>query len=127
MKALGIVVAEVDTALRYVWIENPHPDFDPATVIGKRDDQLMSEASFEIMALKQQILDTGQSVRKLLAFGRSDGAHHYLLHGHPVLDVMGRVEAIVTFGFEIALTEGNQIAAKTVEGLTGRATASSAI
>lgn len=37
LQALGLVVAEVDRNLRDVWIDNPHPDFDPRTVIGKRE------------------------------------------------------------------------------------------
>ncbi|HET7731974.1 MAG TPA: PAS domain-containing protein [Usitatibacter sp.] len=106
MKALGVVTAEVDTGLRYVWIDNPHPDFDPEAVVGKRDDELIPEADAEaIVALKQQILDTAQGAKRLLSFERSDGVHYYMIDGRPILGEAGQVEGIVTFGFEIPPNE----------------------
>jgi hypothetical protein len=61
MKALGVVTAETDTELRYVWIENPHPDFDPESVVGKRDAELIPEGEAAgIVALKQLILAPGR-------------------------------------------------------------------
>jgi hypothetical protein len=36
LRVLGAIVAEVDQQLRYVWIDNPHPDFDAKAVVGKR-------------------------------------------------------------------------------------------
>jgi hypothetical protein len=44
LSKLGAVVAEVDRELRYVWIDNPHPDFDPSRAAGKRDDELIASA-----------------------------------------------------------------------------------
>lgn len=60
LRGLGLVVAEVDLQLRYVWIDNPHPDFDPHTVVGKRDDELISaDDAAEIMMLKRQVIASG--------------------------------------------------------------------
>ena len=33
LKRLGAVVAEVDAELRYVWVDNPHPDFEASSVV----------------------------------------------------------------------------------------------
>lgn len=40
LKNSPVVFAHVDEELRYEWIFNPHPDFDPSAVVGKRDDEL---------------------------------------------------------------------------------------
>jgi hypothetical protein len=37
---MNIVPSQFDIDLRYCWIYNPHPDFEPGSVIGKRDDEL---------------------------------------------------------------------------------------
>ena len=106
MRQLGIVVAEVDKDLRYVWIDNPHPDFTPEMAIGKRDDELIPKGeAAELIALKQEILDTGQSAKRVLKFDRSDGTHIYLVDGHPIVDARGRTEGVVTLGFEITPSE----------------------
>jgi PAS domain-containing protein len=106
MRQLGLIVAEIDKDLRYVWIDNPHPDFTPEMAIGKRDDELIPEQdAAELMALKREILDTGQPAKRLLKFDRSDGTHFYLVDGHPIVDARGRIEGIVTLGFEITSNE----------------------
>jgi GAF domain-containing protein len=37
----GVILAGVDTDLRYLWIHNPHPDFKDVAAIGKRADELL--------------------------------------------------------------------------------------
>jgi hypothetical protein len=105
---LGAVVAEVDAALRYVWIDNPHPDFDATAVIGKRDDELLpAQEAAEIMELKRDILRTGESRRRLLKFNRTQGEHCYLVGGHPIRDAKGKVSGVFTCGFEVPVTEAS--------------------
>jgi len=78
LSALGAVVAEVDTQLRYVWIDNPHPDFDAKSVIGKRDDDLISKTDAEeIMSLKRETLDQEVPMSRIFSFERSDGLRYY--------------------------------------------------
>ena len=99
---LGAVVAEVDRQLRYVWIENPHPDFDPASVIGKRDDDLVSKADAEeIMRLKRDAFDEEAPIGRILSFKRSDGVRYYSLFAYPIRQPSGKVDAILTVGFDM--------------------------
>jgi hypothetical protein len=102
MRTLGMVVAEVDRELRYVWIDNPHPDFDPAEVIGKRDDELTdpSDAS-RIMQFKREIFAEQRAASRTLAFRRSDGVRTYAMFGYPLRDRQGRVDGVLTVGFEV--------------------------
>ena len=98
---LGAVVAEVDAQLRYVWIDNPHPDFDAKLVVGKRDDELISEAEAEeIMTLKREAFVLQSPLSRVLSFNRSDGARCYSLFAYPIAEASGKVEAILTVAFD---------------------------
>lgn len=99
-KKLGVITAEVDKELRYKWVENPHPDFDPADVIGKRDDELIpAEEAQEIIAFKKKVFKTEKPVTVTLFFNRSDGACCYNMAGYPVKNAAGEVMSIITVGF----------------------------
>ena len=108
MGRLGLVVAEIDLDLRYKWIDNQHPDFDAAAVIGKRDDELIprSEAD-QIMSLKREVLHGLCSVNRTLAFKRSDGTHYYNIYAYPVRDSKGNIDGILTVGFDLVATPGD--------------------
>jgi hypothetical protein len=98
---LGAVVSEVDAKLKYVWIENPHPDFAEEQVVGKRDDELLSTSEAEdIMALKREVFALQYPMSRLLMFDRSDGARYYSLSAYPIDEANGKVRAILTVGFE---------------------------
>lgn len=102
LSALGAVVAEVDKQLRYVWIDNPHPDFEAKSVIGKRDDDLLSEADAKvIMSLKQETFDRGTPISRILSFKRSDGLRYYSLFAYPIQEASGKAQAILTVGFDM--------------------------
>jgi hypothetical protein len=106
MRKIGVIVAEVDPDLRYVWIENPHPDFDPAGVVGKRDDELIGPAGAdEIMRVKRAVLRQKEPVSRVLAFKRSDGWRHYSLRAYPVIGENGTVDGVLTIGFETRVQE----------------------
>lgn len=102
MRQLGMVVAEVDSDLRYVWIDNPHRDFDAHQVIGKRDDELIPAGEAEdIMRLKREAFETQDLIKRILRFERSDGARYYSLCALPIIESDFRVHAIVTVGFDV--------------------------
>lgn len=97
---------EIDRQLRYVWIDNPHPDFDPKSVLGKRDDELISKADAEgIMSLKQETFDQGAPLARILSFKRSDGVRYYSLFAYPIRQANGKVQAILTVGFDMPPAE----------------------
>lgn len=102
LRALGLVVAEVDRNLRYVWIDNPHPDFDARQVIGKRDDELIpAEEAAGITSLKSEVLSSGLATTRLLDFRRSDGLRRYSISAVPVKDAAGRVTGVVTAAVDV--------------------------
>jgi hypothetical protein len=107
MRTLGMVVAEVDRELRYVWIDNPHPDFDAAQVIGKRDDELTEAAEAQrIMQFKRDIFAEERPITRTIAFHRSDGVCTYAMFGYPLRDGRGRVDGVLTVGFQVTAATG---------------------
>jgi hypothetical protein len=110
LSALGAVVAEVDPQLRYVWIDNPHPDFDPEAAVGKRDDELIPKADAEeIVALKRDTFTRQAPMSRILSFKRTDGLRCYSLFAYPIRDSSGKVDAILTVGFDVpAPTAGSK-------------------
>jgi hypothetical protein len=102
LKVLGAIVAEVDQQLRYVWIDNPHPDFDAKAVVGKRDADLLPKAEAEqIMSLKREAFEREEPLSRVIAFTRSDGRRDYSLFAYPIRDPKGKVEAVLTVGFDV--------------------------
>jgi hypothetical protein len=101
LRKLGAVVAEVDAGLRYVWVENPHPDFKADSVVGKRDDELVPAAdAAPIVALKTEAWESGSPVTRTLRFHRSDGERAYAMIAYPVHDDKGRMVSVLTVAFD---------------------------
>lgn len=103
MKALHLIVAEIGPDLRYVWIENPHPDFDAAEVIGRRDDELIPGPEAEpLMELKRQVLAQQRPDSRVITVRRSDGNRRYSVMAYPILETDEQVRAVLTVGFSSA-------------------------
>lgn len=101
LQGYGPVVAEVDQELRYLWIDAPHPDFYPATVAGKRDDELIGPGqAAQIMALKRRVFETKHAASAILTFNRSDGPISYAMQAYPVEDE-GEIRTILTLAFPV--------------------------
>jgi PAS domain S-box-containing protein len=64
-KAADMVVFTMDRDLRYTWIYNPHHEFLPEQVLGKRDDELLEPVSAAtMMEVKRRVVDTGRPARE---------------------------------------------------------------
>lgn len=101
MARLEAVVAEIDAELRYVWVDNPHPDFTAMSVIGKRDDELLPNSEAEaIMNLKREVLLCGDMRQDVLRFHPSDRAHFYTMYAYPITEPDGIVSGVLTVAFD---------------------------
>lgn len=104
------VVADVDRDLRYRWIFNPHPDFDPGTIIGKRDDEITDPVNARgIMDLKQKALTTGKLVHGELSINLSDGSRVYDYTVMPIADEEGVVSRLITAGVDVTRQRRNYV------------------
>lgn len=98
MKNSPMIIAHCNKELKYTWIFNPHPDFNPNSSIGKRDDELaMNQGILELMDLKRTVIKEGIKIKKKICFPLSDGTHCYYVFGEPLLnekeDIIGAVTA----------------------------------
>ena len=102
IKNSSVIVSQVDLDLRYTWVYNPYPDFDPETVIGKRDDELaQNEGIDSLMQLKQQVIDTGVGSRKNIEIPLSDRLHIYDVKVEPLKDKQGKIIGATTASTDI--------------------------
>jgi diguanylate cyclase (GGDEF)-like protein/PAS domain S-box-containing protein len=115
----GLVAARVDTDLRYIWVDNVHPSFDPAAVIGKRDYDIEdNEGTHALVALKREVIDTGRGVRQEITFPIGEDARTYAVHGEPLFDETGSVIGMTTVSLDVTDMRRVEVAAQT-DYLTG--------
>ncbi|MCB0191834.1 MAG: PAS domain S-box protein [Anaerolineae bacterium] len=106
----GMVVAQVDTKLRYVWIYNPAPEFDPTKVIGKRDDELGAFAGIQaIMDLKREVLAAKRGMRREITFENPTGPSTFDTFAEPLYNAAEELIGLTTIGID--LTEQKQMQA----------------
>jgi two-component system CheB/CheR fusion protein len=101
-----IVVWNQDTHLRYTWIHNPHPDFNPNDVIGKTDDEMLPPDEATILKkIKQKVLDTGIATRDKVTTTIQGTTYYYDLSVQPLTDEKANVVGISCASMEISKDE----------------------
>ncbi|HKL87727.1 MAG TPA: PAS domain S-box protein, partial [Salinibacter sp.] len=103
LKHSPLLFAKVDTDLRYEWISNPHEDFAPTSVIGKRDDELDDGPGIDqLMDLKRRTLEHGEQLREEIVFERSDGPNVYDVTATPLREGEGdAVTGLITASLNV--------------------------
>jgi PAS domain S-box-containing protein len=97
-----VVVYTTDLDLRATWIYNPHPHFNPETVVGKSADELMPGGDgSEVMALQREVLQTGKPQRKMVPVIIDGQRVFYDLSAEPLLDSEGRITGIAAAASDI--------------------------
>ncbi len=97
-----MVIAYCNLNLEYVWIFNPHEDFESMNILGKRDDEIANnKGTKELMAFKQEIIDTGMKMRKKIHFPLSGGENTYDVYGEPIRDKNGEVIGVITISLDV--------------------------
>jgi two-component system, chemotaxis family, CheB/CheR fusion protein len=105
------IPAECDRELRYTWIFNPHPDFNPCQVIGKQDVELeQSEGAQRLFDLKRQVLASETGTREEIDFVRSDSRRVYDIILEPLRDSSGAVVGVSSVSFDITESKQAEIA-----------------
>jgi PAS domain S-box-containing protein len=97
-----VVAFRLDTDLRYTWVGNPHDGFDAATVVGKRDDELLDRAAAEtVMEPKRRVLETGEGVREEVTYELPTGEVTYDLTIEPLRDESGEVVGLTAAALDV--------------------------
>ena len=77
LQASRITMFIQDRDLRYVWLSNPAPGFDPDAVIGLSDHDLLPlEDAQRLAAIKRRVIETGRATRERVQLPQPDGAVH---------------------------------------------------
>jgi signal transduction histidine kinase len=102
LKKSPIILAHIDLDLRYTWIYNPTPDFDPASLLGKRDDEISeNEGTLQLVELKRKVIETGSAACKQITFPLSGGNQTFDISAQPLKDDSGRVIGATTIALNI--------------------------
>ncbi|WP_318570118.1 PAS domain-containing sensor histidine kinase [Salinigranum marinum] len=97
-----VVAFRLDTDLRYTWVGNPRAGFDAATVVGKRDDELLDSAAAEtVMEPKRRVLETGEGVREEVTYELPTGEVTYDLTIEPLRDDSGEIVGLTAAALDI--------------------------
>ena len=98
----SFVPSQFDRNLCYQWIHNPHPDFDPSHVLGKRDDEIHdSEANRHLVDLKRRVIEDGVKVREEISFRLSDGMRTYDFTLEPLYNDNAEIVGGISSAFDI--------------------------
>ena len=102
LKNSSIVIAYVDTDLRYRWIYNPHSDYKASQTIGKTDEELNDcKGSEKMMELKRKVINNEKSLNKIIKFELSDGERFYNINCEPFYNNDGEIIGVTTASMDI--------------------------
>lgn len=103
LQNVPMVLAHCDKELKYTWIHNPHSDFVDSDILGKRDDELDSNAGIEqLIQLKQNVLLQNKSLKQQITFPLSTGSTTYWVFAEPLYDGNKEVRGVVTASIQIS-------------------------
>ncbi|MBI5667670.1 MAG: PAS domain-containing protein [Chloroflexi bacterium] len=91
-----IVVFNQDTDLRYTWVYNPALGLTAEDVIGKRDHDLFEDEDDvrHLVAAKQQVLATGQGLRREVSVRVGERQYWFDMTIEPLRDERGQIIGI---------------------------------
>jgi two-component system CheB/CheR fusion protein len=95
LKASSVVVFNQNMDLRYIWVDNPDPAFDSASMIGKTDDDLYpKEQAATLVAIKNGVLGSGKGTQQRVQMTLTGTKMEYELTVEPLLDARGRIAGL---------------------------------
>ncbi|MCJ7583231.1 MAG: PAS domain S-box protein [Anaerolineales bacterium] len=98
-----IVVFNQDRELRYTWVYNPHPGFDPQTLLGKTDAELLpAEDTARLTEIKRRVLETGVTARDEVRTTIRGQAFFYDLTVEPLRDLSGNIIGVTCASLDIS-------------------------
>ena len=103
LKNSRTLVYTTDHELRYTWIRNPHPAFDPATVLGHRDEDLLPPEKAEpLIRLKRAVFESGVGQRSEYAVEIDGIQYCYDMTVEPLRGAAGNMEGLTVAALEIS-------------------------
>jgi PAS domain S-box-containing protein len=117
LSSLPMTVYILDRDLRYTWIYHSPLGLTPPQVLGKRDEEIFpAEAAAEMTAIKQAVIDSGQSLQKEVQLFFNGETRYFLLSLEPLHDSSGAVTGLI--GASLDMTEQKRIEIERTNALT---------
>ncbi|RBP06262.1 PAS domain S-box-containing protein [Roseiarcus fermentans] len=103
LRASPVVAFEHDRELRFIWIQNPAPDFRPEDVVGKTVSEVIEspEDARPVIAIKQRVLETGVPARQDLQIPFRGVARWYDLIVQPRRNASGEIVGLLCTATDI--------------------------
>ncbi len=102
LRNTAITVFSQDKDLNYTWVYNMAPGFDAAAILGKTDADLVSaEDAEKPMALKHQVIKTGQGARTEASYIQNGEQRYYDLMVEPLVDTTGEITGVTCLSLDI--------------------------
>lgn len=102
LRDTNITVSMQDLNLRYVWIRNAPSGFDAQYMLGRTDEEILSDdMSQETMALKQRVIDTGEEERAQVVVQSGTQLRYFDLTAEPYHNEDGSIAGILSIAVEV--------------------------
>ena len=103
------VVFHQDRELRYTWIHNPHPSFDPQSVLGKTDLELLpSKDAYHLTEIKNKVIESGIGAKEEVRTTIEGIPYFYDLNIEPLKDSNNKVIGVSCVSTDISNHRRNQ-------------------
>lgn len=95
LKNSPVVVFNQDRELRYTWIYNPNPGFDPNSILGKSDAELLpGKDAATLIKIKNNVMESKKEARKIVRTTIQGKAFYYDLTVVPLYDDNGEITGV---------------------------------
>ncbi|VEP13039.1 putative Protein-glutamate O-methyltransferase [Hyella patelloides LEGE 07179] len=102
LNSTSIVLFNQDLDLRYTWVHNPIPGFSIDDMLGHRDrDLLPLEKAEHPIALKREVLDTGETIHHEITLDIDDTVQHFDMTYAPRYNSNQEIVGLTGVGIDI--------------------------
>jgi PAS domain S-box-containing protein len=110
-----IIVFNQDDELKYTWIHNPVL-YELGEMLGKHDrDYLPPEDAEPLTAIKQRVLDTGESAREEVKITRDETSYYYDLTVEPLRDDSNTIIGITCAAIDVSELKRTEVSLRISE------------
>jgi two-component sensor histidine kinase len=111
-----------DQDLRFKWIYNPRPGFEPERVIGRRKDELLpAETAAQFSDIKHDVMEDGQPRDREVVIDGPAGTEYLRLHVAPERDVDGSITGVICALVDVTAEHGRTVELERATGALAEA------
>ena len=102
LKNSSIVVSQLDKDLRYTWIYNFHPDYQPERILGKQTDEIETDPNrAELKKIQRRVLESGIGTKVELPINIAGEPEIYNVSIEPLRDSSGNIVGLTSVSMNV--------------------------